>query len=365
MMKLQNNQTIASLCRKSNLVAKIVALLLCSFVALPSLAQVVEGTSYYLPKTAMRFTLLVEKTVFAPGEMCGYAQRYLKKSVGQEPATTYRLLSTTMNTFAVPDTAKRHTLIMDRRLSISNVERTDDGILLAINARPSSLPEPAHFVAKPKAAPLNARDYMNEDILTAGSTAKMAALIAQEIYDIRDSRNQLQRGQAEFMPTDGQQLRIMMEGLDRQERALRQMFEGTTTIDTTEVVVEYVPTKVVDRELLFRFSRYFGLVDADDLSGEPYYVSVALDQPFAEEAAADAQKKQKDDIGLWVNTPARIKVKLIRGTQPLYSYDFNAGQFGRTEVLSGALFGRKQTCRIVLNPLTGGIESIKEDNLEH
>ena len=167
------------------------------------------------------------------------------------------------------------------------------------------------------------------------------------------------------MPTDGQQLRIMMEGLDRQERALRQMFEGTTTIDTTEVVVEYVPTKVVDRELLFRFSRYFGLVDADDLSGEPYYVSVALDQPFAEEAAADAQKKQKDDIGLWVNTPARIKVKLIRGTQPLYSYDFNAGQFGRTEVLSGALFGRKQTCRIVLNPLTGGIESIKEDNLEH
>lgn len=44
---------------------------------------------------------------------------------------------------------------------------------------------------------------MTEEILIAGSTAKMAELVAKEIYNIRESKNSLTRGQADYMPKDG------------------------------------------------------------------------------------------------------------------------------------------------------------------
>lgn len=346
-------------------VARIVVLLLCCFAAQDTFAQSVEGTSYYLPKTAMKFTLMVEKSVYEPGQFAAYAQRYMKQdNVRLEPGTEYRIVDTRMHNIALPDTAKHFTLSLDKRYTISTVERTDDGLLLAINAQPKQAEEPAPFVPARKAKALNPRDYMNEDILTAGSSAKMAQLIAQEIYDIRDSRNQLQRGQAEFMPKDGQQLRIMMDGLDTQERALRQVFEGTTVKDTTEVTLVYVPKENVDRELFFRFSRHFGLVDNDDLSGVPYYISVSTDTKAAEDDSMKKEKKDKDDIGLVVNTPQKVRATLYCEGSKVDSYEFNAGQFGGTESLSGALFGKKLTSKIVLNPLTGGIESIKEEVLE-
>ncbi|MBO4486675.1 MAG: DUF4831 family protein [Prevotella sp.] len=350
----------------NNSVARVAILLLCSIVSLACYSQVMEGTSYYLPKTAMKFTLTVEKTQYEPGQFAGYAQRYMKlDDVQLEASTTYRLIGTSMHNIALPDTAKHFTLSLDKRYTISTVERTDNGQLLAINAEPKRVAEPVPFVPARKAKVLNPKDFMGEDILTAGSTAKMAQLIAQEIYDIRDSRNQLQRGQAEFMPADGQQLRIMMDGLDTQERALRQVFEGVTVKDTAEVTLVFVPTENVERQLLFRFSRHFGLVDNDDLSGVPYYITVNTDAKAADDADAQKkEKKDKDDIGLVVNTPQKVNAILYCENKVLDRYEFNAGQFGGTESLSGALFGKKLTTKLVLNPLTGGIESIKEEVLE-
>ena len=352
--------------KKMTKVARTVSLLLCYFVSLACYSQAIEGTSYYLPKTAMKFTLTVEKTQYEPGQFAGYAQRYMKQDdVQLEASTTYRIVDTRMHNIAMPDTAKHFTLSLDKRYTISTVERTDNGQLLAINAEPKRVTEPAPFVPARKPRALNPRDFMNEDMLTAGSTAKMAQLIAQEIYDIRDSRNQLQRGQAEFMPADGQQLRIMMDGLNTQERALRQVFEGTTVKDTTEVTLVFVPTENVDRQLFFRFSRHFGLVDNDDLSGVPYYITVYTDAKVTDDGEAQKkEKKDKDDIGLVVNTPQKVRATLYCENKVVDSYEFNAGQFGGTESLSGALFGKKLTTQIVLNPITGGIETIKEKSLE-
>ena len=319
-----------------------------------------EGMSYYLPKTEMQFKFLVEKTTYEPGQLCMYADRYMKKpDVSQKPSVTYRILDMGMTPVGVPDTAKHYVLSMDRKYSVGEVHLSDNGILLAINDQPKVVNQPKPFVPARKQTRLNPQDYMNEDILTAGSMAKMAELTAQEIYDIRESRNMLQRGQADFMPTDGEQMRIMMQGLDLQERALRQAFEGITERDTSEVVISYVPTHPVERELLFRFSSRLGLVDVDDLGGAPYYISVEQEQQVA--ADAENGKKNKDDIGLNVNMPAKIKATLFQQEKPIASHSLYVGQMGQTENLSGALFGRKQTVRMTLNPITGALESIKEE----
>ena len=85
---------------------------------------------------------------------------------------------------------------------------------------------------------------MNEETLAAGSTAKMAELIAQDIYEIRESRNLLVRGQADNMPKDGEQLRLMLNQLDKQDQAMTSLFIGITEKDTTEHTITVIPDKM-------------------------------------------------------------------------------------------------------------------------
>ncbi len=329
------------------------------FLLAPS-ALFAQTTDYYLPKAVMHFTIKVEKTDYTPGRFAQYTGRYLKKSVGQEATTTYRIIGMDMTPSAVPDTAKHFTLLLDKKHSIDKVARANNGQLLAINMDASE-PETVlpSFTPAPKTQPLNPNDFMSEDILNAGSMAKMAELTAKEIYDIRDSRNQLSRGEADFMPKDGTQLKIMMANLDRQEQGLSQLFEGVTTRDTTLTTIDFVPSKE-GQEVLFRFSQHFGLVDADDLSGEPFYAVVSDLHSVATPDPAPAEKKEdKNDIGLRVSQPGRIRVDITDGVQTQNSYEILAPQFGTVEPMSGELFGKKQTSQLVLDPLTGSVRSIK------
>lgn len=334
----------------------LVGLTLCQ----PTTAQSVEGTSYYLPKAVVRFTVKVEKTDYEPGRFAQYARRYLKKDVAQEPSTSYRLLGLSMDQLAVPDTARHFTLLMEKKRSITKVARDEKGQLLGINAdiQPAVVATSV-FTPAPKPQPLNPNDYMSEDILNAGSPAKMAELTAREIYDIRDSRNQLNRGQADFMPRDGTQMRLMLANLDKQEEALGQLFEGTVTKDTTWTTVDYLPAKE-GQEVLFRFSRKLGLTDSDDLAGAPYYINVRDNHTVAAPRPTANQKKEdKNDIGLRVAQPGKITISITNGTRTIATYEVSAPQFGTIESLSGELFGKKQSSRIVLDPLTGSIKTIE------
>ena len=326
---------------------------------LPCSAQTVEGTTYYLPQALARFTVKVEKTVYQPGKLAVYARQYFKVDAPQQSATTYRLIGLDMTQVAVPDTAKRFTLTIDRKHSVRKVSRDRVGVLLAINAdvRPDDV-SPQTFTPAPRPAPLTPTDYMSEDILNAGSMAKMAELTAREIYDIRDSRNALNRGEADFMPKDGAQLKTMLANLDTQERALTQLFEGTTTRDTAWVSVDYLP-RTEGREVLFRLSRWLGLVDNDDLAGEPYYVDVRDNHTASVATPADDEKKKdKNDIGLRVSVPSKITLTVGTAGETVDRFELMAPQFGVVEKLSGALFGKKQSSRLLLDPLTGAIRSI-------
>ena len=275
-----------------------------------------EAISYYLPKTAIHINLLIEKTTYEPGQFAPYARKYMKlDNVLLTPSTTYRILTTDMYAVAEPDSAKHFKLSLDNKHHIIKAIRSDNGLLLAINAEAKGVKPLPTFTPSPQKAFPNPKDYMSQDIISATSTAKMAELTANEIYDIRDSRTQLSRGEADFMPKDGAQLKIMMTELDTQEKALLQVFAGTTRKDTTMTTLYFVPRNETDRELLFRFSKHFGLVDADDLSGTPYYISIAKTKSVDNEAEPEADKKDKNDIGLRVNIPAKMEATIFGGNK--------------------------------------------------
>ena len=326
--------------------------------------EIAEGTGYYLPRTELRFTIKIEKTSYSPGEFAIYAEKYMKMTdVQAKPSVTYRILDLNINSIGERDTSKFYVLPTDTKHNIQTVDLDENSVLLAVNAEPKNIKLPEPFKPAPKPAPLNPRDFMNEDILSAGSSAKMAELCALEIYDIRDSKSLLSKGQADFMPKDGEQLRIMRNNLETQENAIMQLFGGVTVRDTLEAVVKFIPTKPVDKLLLFRFSKWMGITDADDLVGNPYYISVE-DKHVTPSIQEDllSKKKAKDNGGLYVNIPGKIQVSLYKGNEQWAAYELYAAQFGTVAALDDDLFGKKLFTSVVLNPVTGNLESIEIEN---
>ena len=342
-----------------------------------------DGAIYYLPKTALRIHVQIEKTTYQPGDFSRYAQRYLRlNDVQQEPSVGFRVLGISQEAIAVPDTTKVYALKFNAKSATANIHLSDDGCLLAINAEvhqaSPSAPERAtldysHY-SKTIEAPSGAvggasgslssvRRYLTEEILSAGSTAKMAELTAREIYDLRENRSLLIKGQADFMPKDGEQLRLMLQQLDEQDRALTSMFAGVTTCDTTDYFILVFPETIKERRVLFRLSQLDGLVDPDDLSGTPYYIiidNLNTVAPVDEVAAAKTKKKQYE-AGVYVNVPGRLRSTILQGIDPLLSQEFPAPQFGNVELLSADLFNKRYTTHLWVNALTGAVDRLEAE----
>lgn len=321
--------------------------------------------TYFLPKTEVSISLLIEKTTYTPGRLADYCDLYFKTKAQKEPEVSYRIVGMTFATDGVPDESKQYSLVVDKKHSILSIDCDRNGVLKAINTKGNEEQRQQRFTPAPRPALPSPNDYMSQDILSSTNLPKMAQMVAQEIYDIRDSRNQLSRGEAEFMPKDGEQLKIMLAQLQTQENALMQVFEGTTVTDTTEAVVSFVPDKENARLTVFRFSRHFGLTSADDLSGAPFYAVTEDMQTPAEAPVIDEKlKKQKDDMIIGVNIPGKIKIRITDGTNTLGSFSTYAAQFGTVDTLSGSLFGKKFTSQIVLDKATGGITNLHTEPLD-
>lgn len=322
-----------------------------------------EGMAYFLPRTAVRITVVAEKTVTKPGDFNKYAERYLRlKHVPQAENTEWKIQSINMEAFGKPDPEKAYSIKIKSKTSAPLVGLSKDGILLSINteAKEELLPElPKGKV--PDALP-NPRNFMTQEILSAGSTSKMAELCAQEIYDMRESRNALIRGEADNTPKDGAQLSLMLEQLDKQANALESLFRGTTQTSTEVFSFIYDPAKEVEGETLFRFSRKLGAVDADDLAGDPVYISVKCMEslPAIQQNEQTTKKKEKLERGVYYNVPMRTKLTIYDAKKKFAELELPMGQFGTVEILSNQLFDKKMQTKATFFQSTGGVKDIME-----
>lgn len=331
-----------------------------------------DGVNYFLPKTRLRVALVAEKTVTRPGEFAAYANRYLRLTdVPQEESTTWSLKTLQVVAYGVPDSTKAYNIKVKAKTSAPLVTLTDDGLLLSVNTEAEPEPLPALPERVPAPAPLNGRDYMTQDILAAGSSAKMAQLSAEEIYDIRDSRNSLVRGEADNTPKDGAQLKLMLDNLDLQARALESLFKGQSLTSTEVLTLDFEPAAIglqasedeayaEKRSMLCRFSRKLGLVDNDDLSGEPLWITVKPvgSLPQFQQNADTEKRKGKMTQGVWVNVPARALISISNSSQELLRMELPVAQMGSTEVLSDALFNKMFDTTVTLHQHTGSVREV-------
>ena len=199
---------------------------------------------------------------------------------------------------------------------------------------------------------------MTEEILMAGSTAKMAELTAKEIYNIRESKNLITRGQADNMPKDGAAMKLMMSNLDKQEKALMEMFTGTSDREDKVFSFLVTPEENLRDQIAARFSRQLGVLSTDNLAGEPVYVSVSNSAPLP---VPTEEGKKKKGNGILYNIPGKGNVTVSYNGKEVFKGELPVAQFGYTETLVDGLFDKKINTRVIFNPNTGGVVKIDKD----
>lgn len=320
-----------------------------------------DGITYFLPKTCLRVVLTAKRVTHFPGEYCKYAERFLRlRDVPMNPYDTWEIVDVKVVPHGVADKNQAYSIKMKAKTSAPLVGLAPDGRLLSVNSEAPELQElEGTHIGETESDKVNAADYISDEIRLAGSKSKMAELVADEIFDIRENRALLAKGQADFMPKDGEQLKLMMESLDKQERALLQFFKGYTQTETRIFAFDYAPKGEAKQQLVFRFSKHLGVVDADDLAGRPFYISVRDLKSLPAQVEVKGKKKEIEDMRYIV--PGRAEVKLGDGRKEYFSSVFPMSQFGRVEVLGGDLFNKMNTTKVLLSPDNGGIMKITMD----
>ena len=323
------------------------------------------GVVYSLPKTQIELEIKVNKISYTPGEFSKYADRYLRlTNVSADPEEYWELNSIKVKSVGVPNSEATYFVKLKDKTVAPLMELTENGIVKSINV-PYSKTNPAKKTTPPAAPAIqkkaNPRDFLTEEILMASSTAKMAELVAKEIYNIRESKNALLRGQADNMPSDGAQLKIMLDNLNVQEDAMTKMFSGIRNKEEKTFTIRLTPDKEFNNEVAFRFSKKLGIVANNDLAGSPFYIS--LKDLKTVKIPQDDEKKKKELEGVAYNVPGQALITLTDGKKKLYEGEIPVTQFGIIEYLAPVLFNKNSTIKVYFDPNTGGLLKVdREEN---
>lgn len=318
------------------------------------------GLSYNLPRTVVHVKVTATCTKVEAGPYAAYAERYLGvNDAPQADGTTWTLDKIEMQPEARPDDSRTYQIAFPEKGALPTFYLTADRCLLSINRKPEvSEPQAEVPVAGPKKGlALKASDVMSADILKAGSKARQADLASQEVFAIRESRSLLVKGEADNMPADGQSMQLMLQTLTDQELALRSLFEGIVTTSQHTFDLYFDAAEATQQQVLFRFSEQLGLVDIDDLAGEPYYVSLTVTEDNRLPEVADPKLFKKVEKGIAYCVPGKARITLSSATERLAEGNFSMAQFGHVMRLPQAQFtDKKKPTSALFVPQTGAIK---------
>lgn len=341
-------------------IALLTAAPICAQNINPYLPGEGEGIAYFLPKTMLEINVIATKVTYTPGDFCQYANRYLRMNDVASEATSYwDIKSIDIKSVGVPDSTKAYVMKLSDKSVASNIEITDEGIIKAINTSAPPIEDEDYILEKSEPCE-NARRYMTEEILMSGSSAKMAELTAKEIYNIRESKNLILRGQADTMPKDGASLKLIIDNLNKQEKAFTELFTGVYQKEDKLFTFRVSPEELSSKAVALRFSKKLGVLDKDNLAGEPVYISLEniSHMPVAPE---DEEKGKKRVKGVLFNIPGKGNVNVTFKGKTIIEKQLPVTQFGNTELLVNDLFNKKINTQVIFNVHTGNILKINKD----
>lgn len=325
------------------------------------------GVVYSLPLTQLDFELSISKTTYKRGEYYQYAKQYLSiDNPILEDKVVYNLESVSVENIGIPNKHNSYLIEFRQNSAEPFVYLTKDGLLCSINTDAPIIEKAT--TTKPQMeneATVNAQSLLTEEVLLAGSSAKQAELIAKQIFALRLSRSDILTGEAANMPPDGEAYKIVMNQINMQEKALVELFSGSVKTEYSTSKVSLIPgLENIDREVSFRFSEKLGHVHADDLAGEPVYLSLInkTPQPVVELSDRDLRDLQKKfSEGVIYNLPSKAQLTLSYRNNTLLNTEIDVVQYGTQDVLTKRMFdSRKQPIKVEFYPHLGAIKQITQ-----
>ena len=135
------------------------------------------------------------------------------------------------------------------------------------------------------------------------------------------------------------------------------MFEGTTKKYTTVSTITFEPdSESINDELFVRLSPIDDIVDANDLSGTPIYISVDILEQGELPLDDKGEVKNFPKGAFAYNIPGRALISLTYNGKVVASQEVSLAQLGVTFGLDPKLFtDKRQPSKLQLDPTTGAI----------
>lgn len=320
------------------------------------------GITYSLPKTQLIIDAEVTKVTCKAGPYYKYAEKYLGvKDAVTEDKVYYELGKLSLVNKGIPDPDNTYIVEFKSGTVAPYAYLTEDGLLCSINAEYTPEESELASIKKNGQGPAKVTDasVFSEELLMAGSTARQAEVAAKQIYRIRESRLNILTGDADNLPPDGEAMKLVIQQLEEQEKALSNLFTGILTKETSHYEVSITPYDNLDKEVLFRFSNLMGIVDADDLGGVPVYMNLKATERAPVLDPKEAEKKEKSMKGIIYNVPGKASIEISMNKKTLYKGEAQITQFGSREGLAPVMFeDKKAPVKVYFYPETGAIKQI-------
>lgn len=322
-----------------------------------------NGITYSLPKTELNIIITARHTIEKPGPFYQYAERYLAtKEIITINNETWQIDNIEIKSNAIADPNRTFQVAIDNNGIANNITFAYDNIIAGVNIECSSklgeLPKAKEYTNS-QISNLNTQlsfDYsvLNEDALVATSIPKMAEMVARQIYRIRESRTALLTADLDQLP-DGEALKTMLTQLDQEEAELLAFFIGKSTTYTVTKEYHIAPDDNIKHHVIARISTAEGLIDADNIIGEPIYLNV---KGTYYKAPLSDPKKEKAPKGFYYNVPGKAEI-IVESPDITTQATLPIAQFGYTTYLNAKITNKK-TAKIFFNPELGTIIKIEK-----
>lgn len=325
------------------------------------------GVQYFLPKTILEIDIEYTETKQKAGPYARYAARYLgvnDSEVVTDDKTVYSFNKISVSEIGIPNKHQSYLVAFKSKTTAPFVYLTEEGVICSINAEytPENNPKQTvnvhHSNTASGVSSINPQSLYTEEYLHAGSISKMAEVAAKNIYRIRESRQDILTGETDNVPKDGEAIKLILDKLDAQEKSWTGLFLGTKEVTVKNKRFTLEPDDEIEKEILFRFSKYLGIVDADDLSGSPFYLNLK-NLHTVEIPTDDPKAKKKEAESIVYNVPGKAQLEIFTDKKKVYSETINITQFGITRILETAVFeDKKAPVKILFYPHLGAIRQI-------
>ena len=325
----------------------------------PVLVEDELAVVYYMPKTQVAITVEYDQVQVAPGPFYQYAQRYLNTdNVVLEAQTYYELTNMHIHTQAVADYERAYKVHAQRDIEAQLLTLTAEGLLYGYNVGPATIVPQANEDKTMAKTMEEVLMPLLEEQMIASSIAKMAEGAARQIYHIREMRLNILTGDVEHVPADGQAMQLVLNELNQREQALTELFVGRKQVTHLSKTLYYTPSDAPHPAMIARFSKFGGVVDAEDLSGEPIHMNVVATKQSLHSNHAIDDKKALQPSEIYYNLPGQAAIT-ITYKDITATASCAVAQYGVAIPLAKDLFVKHKPT-IYFNTQTGNITSIQK-----